>query len=410
VTIFVAIASYRDADLANTIADCVARARWPEKLHFGICWQYARGDPPPPEVDKATLRQIDVPWKQSKGACWARDQALSLYQGEDFLFQIDSHHRFVKHWDALLISQIEACQEAKPLLTAYAQAFDPAEILPAAGLPTMMLLNEFTEQGIPTFAQAARPEWRGGPPQRARFLSGHFIFTLGQFVHEVPYDPDLYFIGEEISLAVRAFTHGYSLLHPSEHVMWHEYSRKQRVMHWDDHQSSAYDSASLNKVRQILTGDIAGRYGLGMARSLAEYEKYAGIDFAAGRASGGACKGTEPPQAPPPGEDVGPVRQWNVCVKVDRSKLPPAALDRPAFWYVGFFDAAGVEVARADSEREELQALNLASADLIRLERKFYSARVPVRWEIVPTDRNRNWLSGVSGGVENPPLTKKVPA
>jgi len=400
-TIFVAIAAYRDADLAKTVADCVAKARWPEELHFGICWQYARGDPAPPDVGAAKLRQIDVPWQEGKGACWARDQALSLYQGEDFLFQIDSHHRFVEHWDALLLSQIEASQETKPLLTAYAQAFDPSGILPAAGLPTMMLLNGFTKQGIPTFAQAARPEWRGGPPQRARFLSGHFIFTLGQFVDEVPYDPDLYFIGEEISLAVRAFTHGYSLLHPSEHVMWHEYSRTQRVMHWDDHQAGQRDSASLSKVRQILSGDINGRYGLGAARSLAEYETYAGIDFASGRASGGAFKGSEPPEAPPPGIGIGLPRDWTARVELRRDALPPEALDRPAFWYVGFHDAAGVEIARADTEQAEILALANACDNVIILERKFRSARPPVRWTVVPTDKNRIWLSPIYGPTEH---------
>lgn len=409
-TIFIAIAAYRDADLAKTIADCVAKARWPEELRFGVCWQYARGDPAPPDVGGATLRQIDIPWEKSKGACWARDQALSLYQGEDFLFQIDSHHRFVEQWDAILLNQIKASGEAKPLLTAYAQAFDPSGKLPTAGLPTMMLLNEFTEQGIPTFAQAARPEWRGGPPRRARFLSGHFIFTLGQFVQDVPYDPDLYFIGEEISMAVRAFTHGYCLLHPSEHVMWHEYSRKQRVMHWDDHKAGRRDSASLNKVQQILAGAIDGLHGLGTARSLAEYEKYAGLKFASGRASAGAFKGTEPPEAPRAGHDVGQIRDWNVRVTLDRCNLPTEALDRPAFWYVGFFDVAGVEVARADADGEEIRAFSTAGDDLIILNREFRSARPPARWTIVPVDKNRNWLNSVSGELGSPSPAARVHA
>ena len=52
---------------------------------------------------------------------------------------------------------------------------------------------------------------------------------------EVPYDPELYFHGEEITLAIRAFTHGYTLFHPPEHVLWHEYTRYYRQKHWDDH-------------------------------------------------------------------------------------------------------------------------------------------------------------------------------
>ncbi len=62
-------------------------------------------------------------------------------------------------------------------------------------------------------------------PLRARFVSAHFLFTLGAFVNDVPYDPELYFHGEEIMLAIRAFTHGYDLFHPPEHILWHEYTR-----------------------------------------------------------------------------------------------------------------------------------------------------------------------------------------
>lgn len=37
---FVSIAAYRDPDLLATIADGLAKARYPARLRFGICWQY----------------------------------------------------------------------------------------------------------------------------------------------------------------------------------------------------------------------------------------------------------------------------------------------------------------------------------------------------------------------------------
>ena len=48
----------------------------------------------------------------------------------------------------------------------------------------------------------------------------------GQWCIEVPYDPDYYFHGEEISLAVRSYTWGYDLFHPHKIIAWHEYTRK----------------------------------------------------------------------------------------------------------------------------------------------------------------------------------------
>ena len=37
--IFVQIASYRDPELIPTIQDCIEKAKYPEDLTFGICWQ-----------------------------------------------------------------------------------------------------------------------------------------------------------------------------------------------------------------------------------------------------------------------------------------------------------------------------------------------------------------------------------
>ena len=37
--IFVAIAAYADPELPRTLDDCLAMARRPDALRFGICWQ-----------------------------------------------------------------------------------------------------------------------------------------------------------------------------------------------------------------------------------------------------------------------------------------------------------------------------------------------------------------------------------
>ena len=38
-TIFISIASYRDPELLPTLRDCLANAKNPKRLKFGICWQ-----------------------------------------------------------------------------------------------------------------------------------------------------------------------------------------------------------------------------------------------------------------------------------------------------------------------------------------------------------------------------------
>ena len=44
----------------------------------------------------------------ARGPCWARALAMSLYDGEDWYFQIDSHMDFDPEWDATLIAHAQA--------------------------------------------------------------------------------------------------------------------------------------------------------------------------------------------------------------------------------------------------------------------------------------------------------------
>jgi hypothetical protein len=110
-------------------------------------------------------------------------------------------------------------------------------------------------------------------------------------VSEVPYDPHIYFHGEEITLAVRLWTHGYDLYSPDRHVIWHDYSGDRgRPRHWHDRRDwGALSSRSAQRIRHLLGVERSrdpmvlqdiDRYGLGEQRSLEEYELYADLDFA----------------------------------------------------------------------------------------------------------------------------------
>ena len=57
-------------------------------------------------------------------------------------------------------------------------------------------------------------------PGKSPFVAAGFIFTLGRICREVEYDPGLYFAGEEVALAARAYTHGYDFFYPIENVIW----------------------------------------------------------------------------------------------------------------------------------------------------------------------------------------------
>jgi hypothetical protein len=106
----------------------------------------------------------------------------------------------------------------------------------------------------------------------------------------VPYDPYLYFFGEEITLAVRLWTSGYDLYHPNRLVIFHDWDRSKRPTHFSDHRDwGRYNDLSHMRTRHLLGTACAtnpealqelDRYGLGKERTLAEYQAYSGVDFA----------------------------------------------------------------------------------------------------------------------------------
>ncbi|KVO39582.1 GlcNAc-transferase family protein [Burkholderia ubonensis] len=327
-SIFVQIASYRDAQLIPTLLDLIGRAARPDALRIVVCRQHALNETVGEffargfsqwRVDAsgrfkvhtlafggASVELIDVPCEESEGACWARNLIQQRYRNERYTLQLDSHHVFVRRWDERLIAMLESLRpfSAKPVLTAYLPGYTPDERdavdIDAKTAPSAMHFGCFSLHGAVLFQPEHIPGWqRLECPVPARFYSGHFAFADGHFSTAVQHDPTFFFHGEEISIAVRAFTHGYDLYHPHRVIGWHEYTRQARPKIWDDHTSAARSSGivphawwerdvrSHARNRALLGVDGASRdgidfgaYDLGAERTLAQYEAYAGISFA----------------------------------------------------------------------------------------------------------------------------------
>jgi hypothetical protein len=313
-TIFVQIASYRDTELLPTIKDCIAKATYPERLRFGICWQHALEDHWD-NLDEfksdARFRIMDVPWQQSKGLGWARSHTQKLWRGEKYTLQLDSHHRFIQGWDTELIHMMAMTGSPKPILTSYAAPYSPGEPMDNP-VPYKMVGTTFSSYGTILFYPHIIPNPETlTKPIPARFVSGHFFFTLGIHCEEYKYDPEIYFAGDEISLSIRSFTLGYDLFHPHKHVVWHQYIRAQSKKHWDDFNSNSkqngttndawheLDDVSKKRLRQMLREEDnhvnLGEYTLGRVRSHADYEKYAGISFKHRKLHPSTMRGETPP-------------------------------------------------------------------------------------------------------------------
>lgn len=293
--IFVQIASYRDPDCQNTVKDLFEKAAHPERIFVGICWQFIKEEDQDcfeiPYPRPKQVRVHDVNAYESRGVCWARNHVQKLWQGEEYTLQIDSHMRCEPHWDEKLLETWQACENDKAILTCYPPGFTPPNKLQKDWIHGMGA-DQFDAHGIllmrgrPRFSTKSLPE----KPLPGVFLSGCMFFGPASIIKEVPYDPHLYFFGEEILMAVRLWTHGYDLYHPHMPILYHDWDRKKRTTHFDDHKDwGKLNDKSFARVRHLLGVETSedsavleeiNLYGLGKTRSLAQYEAYSGVDFA----------------------------------------------------------------------------------------------------------------------------------
>lgn len=409
-SIFIGIASYRDPDLEATIRDCLATARHPERLHIGVAWQHGPDEVLPAALTGEHVRILDISWRQSRGTCWARAQAMRLWDGEDWYLQLDSHHRFARHWDETLLRQAALTGSPRPVLSAPAPGFTIGAPPPAAD-PWRIDIDRFNGDGLPattigrlpTATIAARVA--GVVPVRARCVCAHLLFAPGSFVADVPADPELYLSGEETIASLRAFTHGYDLFHPSEVVAWHAYDRDHRVAHWHDHAQVRgvarpwYElrRLGLHRYSRLIAQARAGGGGFGRERTLADYEAYAGISFRHRRVQDYTRCHHEPPN--PPADPGWParVRDRRIEIALDIAALPRPALEDPTFWYVGVHAADGDELFRHDASSPELGELLGGGEGRIRLVREFTSEAVPATWTVMPHSASRGWLEPIAG-------------
>ncbi|WP_254064003.1 UDP-N-acetylglucosamine-transferase [Granulicella sp. S190] len=403
--IFVSIAAYRDPQLVPTLEDCIGKAQHPERLRFGICWQHDPHQDTLPFRSDDCFRILAVDWRDSKGACWARSEIMKLWRGEAWFLQVDSHCRFAWGWDVKLIDEMTQTESPKLILSTYASPFTPGgdEILIEG--PLQMAFQGFTEDGIPHMKPMAIPDWRSlTRPRRARFLSAGFLFAPGSFIEEIGYDPELYFLGEEAAMTLRAFTSGYDLYHPRETIVWHDYGRPAAPKHWGDHSqqsetTSAWhelDSRSKSKVRRLLAGQPVESFGLGSARTLEEYEAYAGLSLKLRKAQEYTVRCGEPPNPEFTPDWEGQIFPWMVRITFDRTLLPNTAFDDPEFWYVAVKNEDRTEIYRQDIPSSQLATLTTGQSKIV-LVCEFESGTIPASWTIWPVSKSLGWLRKLEG-------------
>ena len=294
-SIFISIASYRDPELIRTIKSAIDNSIHPEELYFSVVLQeFEKFEPDLSWVPKLSLHKMHP--KFAKGAGFARAEAIKAYAGQDYYLQIDSHTQFEKGWDVKAIEQLKKAQEIannKKIILSY---FPPPFHI-EQNKTIVFVKNSKTQLPYPTKQKpklTKRNEWtaeriefsdpnRSLPEMSTTILAG-FVFTTGNIIEEVPYDPEISFFGEELCFAVRAWTRGWDIYSPSITLVYHFYTREGYSKIWKDRNIrkiswKELEEISKAKQKKVLCGVEKGIFGLGNYRHINLYEKMTGIDF-----------------------------------------------------------------------------------------------------------------------------------
>eukprot|EP01090_Pellita_catalonica_P007674 TRINITY_DN18270_c0_g1_i1.p1 TRINITY_DN18270_c0_g1~~TRINITY_DN18270_c0_g1_i1.p1 ORF type:complete len:342 (+),score=36.13 TRINITY_DN18270_c0_g1_i1:85-1110(+) len=303
-SIFVSIPSYRDPECQKTVKDLFDKAETPERVFVGICWQSNDAEdahcfeiaPPFPK----NVRVCKFEWTWAKGPCLARHHAQTLYGGEDYYLSIDSHTRFIPNWDSRLISLLHSCPSKKPILTGYPAGYTLPDKLSDNKFPPFLCISSFGADGMLRFTGKTLNQSFPKPTPSLAWVSG-FSFSSAQMLKEVPYDKHLPFIffGEESSMTVRLYTHGWDFFAPSEHIVYHLWKRDYRPNFRENPDKGKLQQISFLRIKHLLNiltpeekAQLEGvkqlalqeidKYGLGNhpGRTVETFQSATGINFA----------------------------------------------------------------------------------------------------------------------------------
>ena len=303
-SIFVSIASYSDVLLGHTINDAIKKSKYPNDLFFGVVEQSELGKRIKITPDHKNVRYLGVNPHESRGACWARSVCMSMYNDEDWFFQIDAHMIFEQDWDERFVKAAEKCAEISPkfIVSSYPNSYERENGIVTKhifrGTSVHIIADDFDPKN-------SKLKFVASPVDTTDIIPGVHVgagclFTLGKFVYEIPYDPYMYFNGEEQAIALRAYTHGWDMFHVPDMPIYHLYAKSkggERPRHWDkevttkraEHWATMQQRAT-DRLEALIHGKDMGIYGLGSVRSVQDYIDFSGVDYFNKKAKGRASR------------------------------------------------------------------------------------------------------------------------
>jgi [Skp1-protein]-hydroxyproline N-acetylglucosaminyltransferase len=257
------------------------------------------------------VRVIYVHETESLGPAMARYFASKLWGGETYYVQCDAHLQFAVEWDEKYRVEVQATSNyPKSILSSYPPGFNPGNgnTVHESNGARLCHCDTNPQDPNPIIRINTGSSYHGGEkqPTQIPFVAAGFFFARAEFLVEMPFDPLIpwCFMGEEIALSIRSWTHGWNIYAPRKNLIAHQYrpGRMGLPKFWGTvnrlygrggmnnmlqgpvikrlKHLAGYPDATEEKIKEagieyVLTS--MDEYGVGNVRTLKEYMKFAGI-------------------------------------------------------------------------------------------------------------------------------------
>ncbi|RLN45596.1 hypothetical protein BBJ29_007459 [Phytophthora kernoviae] len=323
--IFVGLSVFRDGyRCGKTIFTGLKRAKYPERLFFGVVDQVNNGDEKCLEEfckmaeaewpDKGAcpykdhIRVDERSASESRGPTLARYQQQKLIQQEEFCLQLDGHSIFTNLWDENLLAEWKRVDNEMAVLSTYLHHIhdfvkENGDNALSASLPHLCSTTRGSNGLVRTVGASMIKD--GKFPQLEALWGAGLSFNKCHAERRVPVDSHTLwmFDGEEFLRASRLWTSGYDMYSPSVlgSVVYHNYSKvPARFEHItvDLAVKKRESEMAVNRFNHLVGKPIKGlvdtyeldKYGFGSVRSFEQYLKFAGVTFQEGVNDTGSCE------------------------------------------------------------------------------------------------------------------------
>ena len=287
--ILVEIASYCDSELFNTINSALIQADFPDRVCFAVCYQ---NDDENGYEELKKIKNCKVTWlkeNETKGSCYARYLCQKMITDEKYIYQIDSHMRFVKHWDTCLINELLSLNDDKAIISFYPIGFKEGmlelplddEIFDTPTDGGLMRASFFRSIDSPFLKISSDIINKDSSKAHIKsvFISAGNFFSFSEAHKTVLHDTDMYFYGDELFMSIKLFTYGWNVYNSGISYIYHQYHRSNQKFPYVKDAMKIESEKFNNLLENRNNKELLEKYQMGKERTIDEFEKFAGIDF-----------------------------------------------------------------------------------------------------------------------------------